>query len=83
MKNFLKPTWVKIILTIILFIISLYHSDNFPLDALVNECNPYEGYCFEFLEYNMSFLIFNTIFNFILSYLISCLLVWVWKRIKK
>ena len=88
-KHFLKTDLRKIIIFIIVFLyLFLNKVWNFPLSCLHDtgewvECNPPNPAidCVK-VETNWSFCILNTLIILIISYFISCFLIWIYDRFK-
>ena len=99
LKQFLKPDWRKIVLFVILFILSLLISyPGFCVDGTnFGYCEEIHGFPLsayttfgeqdvvppEKLEYIRYENIFGFIFNLIFWYLLSCLIVWIYDKVKK
>ena len=88
MKEFLKPTIANIILFLILIIISTWFSSNltysyggWPLYFWPIKSFGSAG--FEMSEVAPSFLVLNFIADIVIWYLISCLIIFVYNKIKK
>jgi hypothetical protein len=87
LKQFLKPDWRKIILFIILSIAFVLVM-KFPLNwehldwgGCVGGCD-YRGVCVDCAP-NYKILIVNLIFDLIFWYFLSCLIFWVYDKLKK
>jgi len=70
-KEFLKPDWKKILIAIILFAIDRFIYQY--MTGVVLNSNPL----------STSEVILNHIFAFIVFYLISCLIVWIYNKVRK
>ena len=74
-KQFLKPDWRKIVLTIVLMIIpSLFITSYSIYVASCVGC----GYFFNFESFGILFVI-----SLIITYLLSCFIVWVYDKFRK
>jgi hypothetical protein len=95
-KEFLKPSWIKIVLLLIFLVLSFFKTDypfssdspsfshGFPLYYLT------EGYdWWSYPEWQTSprkirdILYFNLFIDLIFWYLLSCLIIWVYDKVKK
>ena len=84
LKQFMKPNWRKIVITVILFIISTAYVSFLGLDA------PYL-YGFPLPVYQLGgwpsgytgFIYLGIIVDFIFYYLLSCLIVWIYDKFRK
>jgi preprotein translocase subunit SecE len=89
-KEFLKPDWRKIVLTIILFTI-VTGLKWYLFDTCLGCYNTYFGVPLAFYEKIVwprenemtNFLIFNLIVDIIFWYLLSCLIVWIYDKFRK
>jgi len=96
LKQFLKPDWRKIVITLALISLSfLYIYEPVVLDAY----EAYRGLPLFYWKYFVGtglliegmkppepvteFLYFNLIINLIFWYLVSCLIVWIYDKVKK
>jgi len=88
MNKFLKPTLIKIILTVFLLCLAFFSRLylTFPLNSVYFppfQC-PKGAVCNSPApQLNLLIFIFNHVFNLIFSYLIACFLVWVWQKFKQ
>jgi hypothetical protein len=95
LKEFLKPDWRKIVLTIVLFLIGIFSAiftNSFysiiptvflwPIAFLCSHPPAPEG---EFPTYGPCILggLIGLIIDIFYLYLISCLIIWVYNRVKK
>ena len=95
LKQFLKPDWRKILLTIILIVPSFMIENciGLCLDCGFNYAIPLSFYCsmegpFHFAElsssnYPLTTSLAFSIIDIIFWYLISCLIVWVYDKFRK
>jgi hypothetical protein len=95
MKQFLKPSLAKIIITVILFGVSFFFSRgflHFPLEAtyipsFFPDCSNFEGsICPPMLlamQTNWLIFVFNLAINLVIYYLVSCTCVFLWTTKKK
>ena len=85
-KQFLKPDWRKIVIFLVLFVILFYSFDGkYPINymyiamgGLVDGSLVGLGY-----GYNWVYFILDVFIWAIISYLFSCLIVWIYDKYKK
>jgi hypothetical protein len=83
-KKFLMPDWIKVVLTVILFLISTRYTYTLGFDAPTSYGFPIPVYATGgFPMATVDFLYLGIIIDLIFYYLISCLIVWVYDKYKK
>ncbi len=86
LKQFLKPNWTKIVIIVISMIISFprypnyYECSGFPLCYLSSGKCPFEYFV---VLCGIGFLPVNLILDIIFWYLFSCLIIWIYDKVKK
>jgi len=96
LKEFFKPTWIKILITIILLLITLFYK--WSNHCIGDVCRlrglpiPFADeiggkFYFYILGYSTyygfsSFFLISLILDIIFWYLISCLIIWIYNKIK-
>lgn len=79
-KKFLKPNWRKIVITVILMIIPFIYLgvSSFIIHSCpvgMTDCSPY--------IFDLEFFSVMIFISIIITYLISCLIIWVYDKVKK
>jgi len=89
-KVFLKPDWRKILITILILVISVclfLFQFTSPLIFLLNA--PIVGVLYPVImtsttgEFGLTVALFSIIINIFYWYLLSCLIVWIYNKVKK
>jgi len=85
LKQFLKPDWRKIITFVILFVVSLYYT---YYEACPELCYPTRGLPLPiqgagYTKAISNLLIIFLMIDLIFWYFISCLIVWIYDKVKK
>jgi hypothetical protein len=89
-KHFLKPDWRKIVITVILFAFLFYSFDGkYPINyqyIAMGGCKETNGMgqCIELgYGYNWAYFILDIFIWAIISYIISCFIVWIYDKFRK
>jgi hypothetical protein len=83
-KQFLKPDWKKILLTVILFLISTRYVSFLGLDAPYYIGFPINVYYMAGWPMSTKgFFYLGIVIDLIFYYLISCLIVWIYDKVRK
>lgn len=89
-KEFLKPDWRKIVIFVILFVMLIIIANLYPpklIPSWLENLNIIfyfpDFFIFEILKLSISTVIFLFILDLIYWYLLSCLIVWVYDKVKK
>jgi len=78
-KQFLKPDWRKIVLTILLMILPTIFIKG--ITSILHSCPVGTINCPPLFDWE-SFVVMFTI-SLIITYLLSCLIVWIYDKVKK
>jgi len=85
-KEFFKPDWRKILIFLVLFILSSLASIKIYLCNMmgIGPCPIGYGFPLEFLYPILDFKnLINLLIDIIFWYLLSCLIIWIYDKVKK